>query len=45
MYKGPSVQDERTDAQSVLKKLNADIKLIRFERPWGERCILVAEKR
>ena len=45
MYKGPSVQDELTDAQSVLKKLNADIKLIRFERPWGERCILVAEKR
>ena len=45
MYKGPSVQDELTDAQSVLKKLNADINIISYERPWGERCILTAEKR
>ena len=45
MYKGPSVQDEITDAQSVLKKLNADINIISYERPWGERYILTAEKR
>lgn len=44
MYKGPGAQEELGRAQNALRILRAEARIVRFDLPWGERNLVIAQK-